>query len=585
MREVIDNLVSTIRRRKGHLFIVSGNIYDSLKYGSQKFPVFTDFLVTLTEKKLTQCLYYDLFSGIKIVRGNEERIKQVGLATGEDKNKKDPNAALIMALKQARNSVSASKLPVSPPEVFSFFDRILEKTKNPTLIIVDYADSIIPAGLQNLNQLTDKVLSIALIKWSKNRIIREKGHLIFLITRRAGDLDELILDRSFEAVQFRIPKPDEELRKSFFIEKRFETKEALILSRASSGLSLRELEALVDKDFRSINLNDRLDHVFSLKQKVLKDEYSDILDMITPRNGFEAIGGLEKAIAKLKRIASYMREGRTSLVSQGILFMGPPGTGKTVLAEALAKEAGLNFVKPLDIKMMWVGESERRMTRFLDAIKDLAPVVVFIDEFDQNQSQRGGFEGDSGVSRSLFKKMLEIMSDTSLRGRVLWILATNRPDLIDAAIKRPGRCDLRIPFLPPDQEQLALICEAAFYQYPDIKTEVKNWKPHIKCCNGYNGADMIEVIRRAWERAAENSRKAFTNQDMSWALKDYRPQSLDRTQISRMTTLALIECSSRSLIPDNWQEVLRQIMPPKAAKAVISYIKSRSKSKKPIQIQ
>lgn len=260
--------------------------------------------------------------------------------------------------------------------------------------------------------------------------------------------------------------------------------------------------------------------------------------------------------------------GYTTLVPQGILFSGPPGTGKTIVAEAFAKEAGVNFVKPMDIQTMWLGESEKRMTKFMDAIKDLTPVVVFIDEFDQNQSSRGAFEGDSGVGRRLFKKMLEIMSDTSLRGKILWIFATNRPDLIDSAIKRPGRCDLIIPFLPPDKHQLALICQAAFKQYPEMKSKVKNWNPYARRCEGYSGAQIIEVIRRAWERANDMGRKFIEDKDMVWAYNDYQPQIQQNSDIERMTLLSLMECSSRDLRPENWKKVVKDLFPRESAKIV-----------------
>jgi len=250
------------------------------------------------------------------------------------------------------------------------------------------------------------------------------------------------------------------------------------------------------------------------------------------------------------------------------LFVGPPGTGKTVLAEAFAKDAGVNFVRPLDIKSMWVGESEKRMSRFLNALRDLSPVVVFIDEFDQNQGQRGGFDGDSGVSRNLFKKMLEIMSDTSQRGKILWIFASNRPDLIDAAMKRPGRCDLRIPFLPPDQKMLSLICKAAFKQYTDMKSAIADFSPLVEKhwekqdgfsgLDGYNGADMVEVIRRAWVFANESNRDAITEADFEAAVFDYRPQTPDKFEIATMTALAIQECSSKRLLPDGYKEVLKK---------------------------
>ena len=567
MNGVINDFIDIVRDTKSHVVVVHGNVYDHMYSNDHLFSNFQDFLVTLTEGKFPYCVTYDLFHGMRVVRGSEQMLsKRLGLTSEEKKGNADME--LIKALKQAKMvGSSTSQFPVNPLEVFGCMDTFFTSTLQPeeknvwrTVFIIDSADAIFPASLQNTNRQSERVLSVALTSWSRNHTIRDNGHLIVLITRRASDLDETICDRSFESVQIRIPKPNEEERIAFFSTKA----EAIpllmpivkTLGKITAGLSLKELGTVVQDPTQE--LDEIIQSIFVVKRRILKEEYGDILEVITPERGFEALGGLEKPIAKLKRLAKAMREGSTTLVSQGILFMGSPGTGKTVLAEAFAKEAGLSVVKPLDIKSMWLGESERRMSRFIDAIKDLAPVVVFIDEFDQNQGQRGGFDGDSGTSRSLYKKMLEVMSDTSLRGKVLWILATNHPEFIDPAMKRPGRCDLRIPFLPPNEHQLSLICTAAFFQYPDMKHAISDWLLYTRLCHGYNGADMIEVVRRGWEHACEDGRECIEDEDMQWACDDYRPQVSDRIEIMRMSLLALAECSSKNLLPDNWKEVMQE---------------------------
>lgn len=559
MKNVIMELAEAIRGRESHFFVITGNTYDRCPFGEKTYPDLESFLIKMTELAYPQCLTYDIFSGIKIRRGESREIaKQMGFAQedGDTKNK-DSNAELVAALKKAK-MLPGAEFPVNPLEVFSGLDLLFQKSDRPTAVIIDYADSLVPAQLQGINAgQAGRALPVALTKWSRNSVIREKGHLIILIARRATDFDDQVLDRIFETRQIRIAKPAEEERAEFFEKSGIVGKKAQALGKATSGLSLKELAGISRLAGAMKNDEELLNAVFAAKQSVLVDEYGDLLEVMRPRFGFEAIGGLEKPIRKMAFLAKAMREGKTSLVPQGALLSGPPGTGKTVLVEAFAKEAGLNFIKPRDLKSMWVGESERRMTRFLDAIRDLAPAVVFIDEFDQNQGQRGGFDGDSGVTRNLFKKMLEVMSDTSLRGRVLWMLATNRPDLIDPAMKRPGRCDLRIPFLPPDETQLVKICQAAFRQYPDIESNIADWRPYAEKCKGYTGADMIEVIRRAWERCNENGRSKIVAADMDWACEDYRPQVSNWKQVLEMTLQGLAECSSESLLPDNYQELVK----------------------------
>lgn len=552
MNKSIEEIVDLLKddERKNHVILLSGNIYDNIVLGNHLFSDAADFLLKITGKisgtttiKFPNALRYDIFSGLTVARGEEDEIAdKMGISKSSE-----PQDPLIQALRQ--NGISReSKFPRKPFEAFSCIDSFFSSDEaKPTIFLVEDVENIL--SMTNFNShenlsLTDQ-LSTALTKWARNREIKSKGHIIVLLCRSASNLDEEILQRVHEILQIRLPKPDFEARSKFFVKSGVDDLRARILGSASSGLALKELQNIKEKS---------IDEVFGLKKKILNDEYGDVLEIMETRHGFEAIGGLDKNIQELKKIVRYIREGKTELVPQGIRFDGPPGTGKTLAAEALAKESGLNFVKMRDIKSKWVGESEKRMTMFIDAVKDLAPVVVFVDEIDQAQTSRTSFDGDSGTSRSLFKKILECMSDPSLRGKVLWVMATNRPDLLDPAMKRPGRCDLAMPFLLFNEKELALICKAAFKQFPQMKSGIEDWLPHAKKCNGYSGADMIEVVRRAWKNAHECDRSEITAEDMKWAISDYRPRVYDKAEITRMSLLAIVECSSKSLLPDDWEE-------------------------------
>ena len=127
----------------------------------------------------------------------------------------------------------------------------------------------------------------------------------------------------------------------------------------------------------------------------------------------------------------------------GVILMGPPGTGKSYLAECFARECGLLCVKFKPLREMYVGSSERNQDRAFSAIRALAPVVVMVDESDQQQSSRdAGPGGDSGVSERMRAQSFEFWGDQSLRGKVLRIDLTNRVDLIDSAMRqvRKNRC-------------------------------------------------------------------------------------------------------------------------------------------------
>ena len=132
----------------------------------------------------------------------------------------------------------------------------------------------------------------------------------------------------------------------------------------------------------------------------------------------------------------------------GYLLCGPVGTGKTFLVECLAGEAGVPVVKLKNFRDRWVGSSEGNLEKIFRLVRALGRCMVFIDEADQSLGRRESGSGDSGLSGRLYSMIAQEMADTANRGRVLWMLASSRPDLIEVDLKRPGRVDVKVPLLP-----------------------------------------------------------------------------------------------------------------------------------------
>merc|ERR1712054_44918 len=194
-----------------------------------------------------------------------------------------------------------------------------------------------------------------------------------------------------------------------------------------------------------------------------------------PNIKWDDIGGLEDTKRSLQEMILYPIDhpekfekfGMTP--SRGVLFYGPPGCGKTLLAKAVASECSANFVsiKGPELLTMWFGESEANVREIFDKARSAAPCVLFFDELDSIARSRGGSGGDGGgAADRVINQILTEMDGVGKKKSVFIIGATNRPDVIDPAILRPGRLDQLIYIPLPDQESRAQILKAVLRKSP-----------------------------------------------------------------------------------------------------------------------
>lgn len=314
------------------------------------------------------------------------------------------------------------------------------------------------------------------------------------------------------------------------------------LARLTQGFAYRDVVDLARRA-EAFGTDLTANDVRAVRLDILRRSYGHLLDVIEPSYGFEGVGGYDEIKAYLFGVRDAMLSGDVRRVPMGMLLMGPPGTGKTAVAEAFAKECGMIFVKLRSQRSMWVGESERQMEETLRALRALAPCVVFRDEVDQEDSGRDSYQGDSGVSGRIRQAMMTFLSDPMIRGQVLVIGATNRPDLLDAALMRSGRSDVRIPMLMPDADMRAKVFRVmmARYGYP---CEVTDFAAAAAQTEGLSGADIEVIARVAFEMARG---AAITDESLAEAVDDFLPPA--RPDIERMSRLAIAATSSKRFLP------------------------------------
>jgi SpoVK/Ycf46/Vps4 family AAA+-type ATPase len=220
-------------------------------------------------------------------------------------------------------------------------------------------------------------------------------------------------------------------------------------------------------------------------------------------------------------------------------------------------------VKFKPLRDMYVGQSERNQERAFSAIRALSPVVVMVDESDQQQSSRNSSSGDSGVSERMRAQAFEFWGDQSLRGKVLRIDLTNRVDLIDSAMRRSGRTDIKIPILMPGTEARKQILEVLAKRH-GFKLEVQDFQPYAEKTEGFSGADLQLVLTIAYRFASLEANYEgdilIKREHLDRALEDFIPTSRDQEAIDEMTLIALNECRSKRLLPPNSDQIRGAIL-------------------------
>ena len=256
---------------------------------------------------------------------------------------------------------------------------------------------------------------------------------------------------------------------------------------------------------------------FATDKLILPDDGHKVVTFNDVAGIPEAIEELQEIVAFLKNPAQFSQVGAT--IPKGVLLQGPPGTGKTLLARAIAGEAGVPFYSfsGSDFVEMFVGVGASRVRDLFKEAKNNAPCIVFIDEIDAVGGSRSGGASASGSderSQTLNALLVE-MDGFGTSDNIVVIAATNRPDILDSALRRPGRFDRQVNILPPDikgRQQILQVHAAKIKLAPDLDLD-----QIAQMCPGFTGAELANLVNEAALMAARGGKQTVDLTDFELA--------------------------------------------------------------------
>lgn len=399
--------------------------------------------------------------------------------------------------------------------------------------------------------------------WASDLEIRKRKHIILLLTHNIFDIHpNLTVNPEIPLIE--IPFPDYDQR-HHFIEYLYNISDPSSQIRGSLGNGPdRESLARETIGLNLFGIHDVVKQAESARQKMggesllryrresIKTFSHGVLELGETYTNASADDWY--AMWTIKDIAEGMRHRDLQRVPRGMLFLGPPGTGKVYAAKLLAGEADMTFVQlryasqigEVTVNINENGNTyERNLNAAVNFIRGISPTVVFIDEIEQASLRTAMHPEEQQIFP---QSLVNAISDPSLHGRVIWVGASSRPDLMPQIFRRYGIFDTKLIMLPPIAEGrieiLKIFCQGQ-------ATDQLNFRELVgdSATDGLTSRDLFMIVQRASNIARRNERENLTDADLRQALDDFIPDYSPEMQLF-MGLLALREANSRIMIPD-----------------------------------
>ena len=536
-------------------FLIHGNIFDVVGIegkGTRRLLSVKAFLREVMFENYDVVLEYDRGRGIRAVKGSEDWGDWLKQILGNES-----------ATLQTRESGTALEL----------IDRYLLRTLNlkavrgreespeKIAVIIDFAEFVVPRGdpVQLSGPFSANIVKV--LGWANDPAILHSNIVTVLLTEGLHDLNPLVVENPHIA-SLNIPLPSEAemldylqtLIATEFPQLPSKSEVSVeVLARRLTGLSRvgarRILSTAITTD-RTISAA----WLLRMKKDLIERECQDLLEFLEFPFTLEQVAGHDSVKAWLREDMELLRRGSLNALPMGYLITGRIGTGKTFLVQCWAGELGVPCVVFKNFLDRWVGATESNLEKIFTVLHALGQVVVFVDEADQAAGKRGGGSDDSGLSGRVYSMLAKEMSDTRNRGRIIWVFATSRPDLLEVDLKRQGRLDVHMPLFPPqtpDETRELLMSIAKKLKLPLSQADIPPL-PEGLVLGGNEIEGILVRALRLYELLPEP--RPPLREIIASVFKEVRPNAHTR-KLEYMDLVAVRECTDSRFLPPAYRDL------------------------------
>ena len=554
-------------------FLIHGNVFDVVPHGGRMLSV-PSFLDEVMFPTYDVVLRYDRSRGVRATRGAEDWGSWLDQALGREGNLqsllREPGSALELIDRYLLRTLNLKALAGQPAPVSAGSASVASadsvrpapSAQRPAAriaVVIEFAEFVVPRGdaLQLGGGFAANIVKV--LGWANDPAITQANIVTVLISEGLRDLNDLVVDNP-HAAALHVPLPDE-VEMSAYVQALATTQFPELPAKTevpfeTLGSRLTGLSRVGARTALSVALRNHGSITTAWLSKIKKDlierECQGLLEFIESPFTLDNVAGHEPVKAWLREDTLLLKRGSLRALPMGYLIAGRIGTGKTFIVQCWAGEIGIPCVVLKNFRDKWVGATESNLEKIFAVLRAVGQVVVFVDEADQAAGKRGGGDDDSGLSGRVYGMLAKEMSDTRNRGKIIWVFATSRPDLLEVDLKRQGRLDVHIPLFPPEtpgEGRALLLAIAKKLKFPLVADDL----PPLADGPQLGGNELEGVLVRALRlhELSEEPRRPI-REILADVLKEVRPSPHAR-KLEYMDLVAVKECTDERFLPERFR--------------------------------